>query len=369
MSAGLSMPERIDLRTDAPRLLVVTPRRIGDVLLATPLVAALRHAWPAATIDMLVFRGTAGVVKGHPAIARVIEIEERPTAGAHAKFLLGIARRYDAALSTVPGDRPTLYARLAARCAAGAVVPGAKHAWKRRLLTRSIDYDDLDTHTVVQNLRLADLLGIARRYEVLAAQAPLPAELDALSRNEAFVVLHPYPRFRYKMWTPEGFAALGRWLHGRGSRIVLSGSPAPDERAYAAALLAQLPAGALDLSGQLSLAQWSTLLARARMYAGPDTVVTHMAAASGAPTLALFGPSNPVKWGPWPAGYAEDRSPWVRAGSSRVGNVFLLQGEAPCAPGVPCLAEGCDRHVDSASLCLTTLAAERVIAAADTLLA
>ena len=86
------------------------------------------------------------------------------------------------------------------------------------------------------------------------------------------------------------------------------------------------------------------------------------------PTIALFGPSNPVKWGPWPVDWTDDASPWSRVGSARQGNVWLIQGEADCAPGVPCLAEGCDRHIDSGSRCLESLPASRAIDAARELL-
>jgi heptosyltransferase-3 len=93
---------------------------------------------------------------------------------------------------------------------------------------------------------------------------------------------------------------------------------------------------------------------------------TAMAAAAGTPTVVLFGPSNPVKWGPWPKDFAPTTpSPWRKNGSQRQGNVFLLQGEGEC---VPCLGEGCDRHVNSLSECLQLLPVRRVIQAAETML-
>ena len=126
-----------------------------------------------------------------------------------------------------------------------------------------------------------------------------------------------------------------------------------------------MPAGSLNLVGQLTLGCTGYLLSRAAVYLGPDTAITHMAAALGVPTVALFGPSNPVKWGPWPKGHPADRNPWRRVGSGHVGNVFLVQGEKSC---VPCLLEGCGRHIESYSDCLQELPASRVIAAARALL-
>jgi heptosyltransferase III len=362
-AAGLRLPA-------APaRVLVVATRRIGDVLLTTPLIASIHAAWPAAVIDVLVFSGTGAVLAGLPGIDAVIEVAERPPLRDHLGLLRRIALRYDLALSTLPGDRPTLYARIAARHAIGAQLDGGKHLWKRRLLGASVPYDDEGTHTVLQNLRLADALGIERCPAVqVPPGAALAAALDDALAQGPFIVIHPWPRFRYKMWHDEGFAAFGQWAHDRSLRVILSGSGAADERAYVQALHARMPAGTLDLAGELSLSQLAGVLRRAALYLGPDTVVTHMAAALGVPTVALFGPSNPVKWGPWPAGWSADASPWRRTGSGREGNVYLLQGRAPCAPGVPCLMEGCDRHVDSDSACLTGLPAARAIDAAIELL-
>jgi heptosyltransferase-3 len=87
-----------------------------------------------------------------------------------------------------------------------------------------------------------------------------------------------------------------------------------------------------------------------------------MAAALGVPTVALYGPTNPVKWGPWPKHHASNANPWGRVGSQAVGRVRLIQGSAPCAP---CGKEGCDRNVASFSDCLQQLPAEKVIAAIE----
>ncbi|MCX7199858.1 MAG: glycosyltransferase family 9 protein [Proteobacteria bacterium] len=361
MSANTTMPPS--------RILVVATRRIGDVLLTTPLIASIRAAWPDAVLDVLVFAGTGGVLAGLPGIDAVIEVRERPRPLEHARLLRRIALGYDLALSTIPGDRPTLYARLAGRRAIGVQLDGGKHLWKRRLLSASVPHDDTGTHTVLQNLRLADALGIARLHAVqVPPGAELAPALDAELARAPFVVVHPWPRFRYKMWHDSGFVDFGHWAHAHSLRIVLSGGSAADEQAHVRALQGRMPPGTLDLAGELSLAQLAGVLRRAALYLGPDTVVTHMAAAVGVPTVALFGPSNPVKWGPWPAGCQLDTSPWPRTGSGRVGNVYLLQGTAPCAPGVPCLMEGCDRHVGSDSACLTGLPAARVIDAATELL-
>ena len=107
-----------------------------------------------------------------------------------------------------------------------------------------------------------------------------------------------------------------------------------------------MPAGTINLAGRLSVAQSACVIAGARLYVGPDTLTTHVAAALGVPTVALYGPSNPVKWGPWPKDFAGATSPWRRVGVQSMGNVELVQGVGAC---VPCMREGCDQHVASFS--------------------
>ena len=103
----------------ARSVLVVVTRRIGDVLLTTPLIRSIKAAWPEAAIDVLVFAGTEGVLAANSDVRRVITIAERPRWHAHLRLLASIARRYDVALSVVPSDRPTLYAWLGGRWRAG----------------------------------------------------------------------------------------------------------------------------------------------------------------------------------------------------------------------------------------------------------
>jgi heptosyltransferase-3 len=354
------------LRTRPPRtILVVVTRRIGDVLLTTPLMRSLKSAWPGAAVDCLVFEGTEGVVAGNPDLRNILTVPLRPTRRQHLRLWLRIARRYDLALSALPSDRPTLYAALAGRRSAGLALPGPKHAWKRALLTSWTYLADRTDHAVASVLHLARLLGIEAQPAVVASwskgdEQALAAALPS-SSSTRYAVLHVYPKFRYKQWTAQGWSELAAWLGAQGLRIVVTGGNTPDELAYAEALMRSFPAGTVNLCGRLSFPQVACLISRAALYVGPDTGTTHLAAATGTPTIALFGPSNPVRWGPWPAGYASLESPYALRGSRTVGNVTLLQGVKHC---VPCLEEGCERHVASRSDCLEEMPAARVIEAA-----
>ncbi len=351
-------------------VLVVITRRIGDVLLATPVLRSLRRAWPGANIDVLVFVGTEGVLKGNPDLNSIHAIAERPTVGEHLKLLARLWRRYDLALSLLTGDRPTLYAWIAGRRRAGMVSGTPKESWKSRLLQVRVPFDNLDRHTVPMNLQLVEAIGVPASSDVVVSWndddvAALDDSIPAARRALPYAVLHPFPKFNYKMWHTRGWVELLRWLEQQGLQVFLSGGGAADEMAYCEEIVRQSGAKPLNLAGMLNLGQLGALLSRASLYVGPDTVVTHMAAALGVPTVALFGPSDPVKWGPWPRGFDVRRNPWRRVGSQAVGNVRLVQGQTHC---VPCLQEGCERHVASFSDCLQHLDAARVIAEATLLL-
>ena len=182
------------------RVLVVVTRRIGDVLLATPLIRSLKQAWPGARIEALVFAGTEGVLAANPDLDAVHTVPERPGMAQHFALLMRLFRRYDLALSLLPGDRPTLYAWLTGRRSIGLLIDQPGQRWKQRLLDQWVPLDAVNTHTVRAHLALADALAIPAIAEVVVSWRPEDtAAVDALLGKPcgALAVLHPYPKFRY----------------------------------------------------------------------------------------------------------------------------------------------------------------------------
>jgi heptosyltransferase-3 len=347
---------RLDLPVK-PRILVVALRRLGDVLLATPLIRSLRRAWPQACIEALVFADTAGILAGNPDLDRVVTVPAQPSAGATLSLGAQLFRRYDLAVSTQSGDRPVGFAIAAGRACIAPVPANFNGRVKRALLTRSIPVTP-GLHRVEEMLRLADALGIARVAELVC---PRGAGADA--STEPYAVIHAAPMFRYKQWTADGWRTIAAALAARGLRVVATGGPAEAERRYLDATWDGVPVTRRD--GQLAWPQLADLLAQARVYVGPDTSVTHLAAAAGCPTVAIYGPTDPRLWGPWPVGGMNET--WAASGTiQRRGNVWLVQNPLPC---MPCQLEGCERRLDSDSQCLIELPPEQVIAAADQALA
>jgi heptosyltransferase III len=122
----------------------------------------------------------------------------------------------------------------------------------------------------------------------------------------------------------------------------------------------------LCVAGRLPFNPLANLLGGAALYIGPDTSVTHLAAACAVPVIALYGPIDPCLWGPWPQGAPALQPYMPRAEAQRVRQVIVLQGSQPC---VPCNKAGCDDHNDSRADCLQTMLPERVLAQARAVLA
>ncbi|HWK94414.1 MAG TPA: glycosyltransferase family 9 protein [Pseudolabrys sp.] len=343
----IELPER-------PRILVVALRRLGDVLLTTPLIASLRQAWPQATIEALVFADTAGILAGNPDLDGVVTLPARRTFAQSVSLAMKLWRRYDLAISTQSGDRPTFFAILAARRAVAPVEARASGALKTRFLARTVPIS-AGVHRVEEMLRLADALGIERASK-LTPPAALPFEGRPVGD---YAVIHAAPMFRYKQWTAQGWRDIAASLKARGLTVIATGGPATDERAY----LDDIWRGAevTRLDGKLNWGQLSGLLSGGKVFIGPDTSVTHLAAAAGCATVALFGPTDPQLWGPWPVGGLS--ASWADTGAiQQRGNVWLVQHAFPCTP---CQLEGCERRLESHSACLDALTPQQVMAAID----
>jgi heptosyltransferase-3 len=347
------------MRAAHPRILVISLRRIGDLLLTTPLIRSLRHAWPDSKIDVLVFDNTRGIVAGNPDINGVITMPQRPSLAESARLFVKLWRHYDIAISTQSGDRPIAFAFAAGRMRVGVTTnddPWPARALKRLALHRRVAAA-VHLHRVEQMLRLADALDVARVPD-LVCPAAAPASQAAPAGN--YAVIHASPMFAYKEWTRDGWRAVTAALAQRGISVVAIGGPGEAERHY----LEEVWRGVCAFH-QVGWAETMTLLSKAKIYIGPDTSVTHLAAAAGCPTIALFGPMDPRVWGPWPVGGLA--TPWAASGTiQNHGNVWIVQNPLPC---LPCTFEGCERNIGSRSACLDELKPEQVIAAVDRALA
>ncbi len=358
------------------RIAVICTRRLGDVLLATALIRSLRRAaQPGMRIEALVSPETVSALAGNPDLDAVIAIPHRPGWREGWALLRRIFRRYELAVTTIFSDRAHILALLAAPRRVSMIPPddepGAR--WKRWVSWRSLRANNRVMHTVEQSLRLVERMSVPRWPEVVPPRPPdaavLDAKLGAGWDDTPFAVMHPAAMYPYKGWTHAGWRALLLELVSRGLRVFVTGGPAAAERDLVEAIVAGSDAGrVVNLAGRLEFPELTPLIEKACLYVGPDTSVTHLAAATGVPTVALFGPSNTIAWGPWPRS-SDGRTPasWkMTAPLQRQGNVWIVQGMPHC---VPCLQEGCDRHQQSRSACLDEMPVSRLVAIVDQALA
>lgn len=310
------LAEPPDLNT-LSRVLVIKLRHHGDVLLSSPVFGVLKRHAPHLKIDALVYRETADMLTFHPDIEEVLTIDRswkklgvtRQIREEWALLSRLRAKHYDLIIHLGPHPRGAWMRRLTG--AKYGVAPARKQAswWWNGSFTHQFDWAPGNTrHTVETHLDALRCLGINPNRE--ETRLVLEPGADArkwaaalLARHQlvpkGFIHLHPTSRWLFKCWPAEKMAALIRQLQADGHRIVFTAAPDARELAMRDQILAGLTQPVIDLSGQLTLKQLAALTAEARLFIGVDSAPMHIAAAMQTPTVALFGPSGEVEWGPW----------------------------------------------------------------------
>ncbi|MDQ6965216.1 MAG: glycosyltransferase family 9 protein [Mariprofundales bacterium] len=343
------------------RALVVVTRYLGDVLLATPLARALTAA--GYEVEWLVAPGTEAMVTNQPFAAAVHTLT--PSMRGMRETVVSLYQQFDIACVITGSDRATAVSRLVAKRVFALLPIRWQDGWKRHLVTRWVTHDS-HSHMVSYNHDLCRLVGAAMpatdvSLEWCSADDATVQQQLGWEASARFVHLHPFARWRYKLWPAEKWQQLIAKLHGAGLRTVITAGPTEAEQAQALAANSALDDDAIRvLAGTLSWAQLAALSARAALYVGLDTANTHLAAGSGTAVVALYGPSDPRIWGPWPKGWQGGRSPYQthnERGVQKVGSVTLIQPVVGC---IPCQREGCAHHRESSSSCLTQLALSTV---------
>jgi len=288
-------------------ILVIKLRYIGDVLLATPVLHALRERFPDAHLAMAVNRGTEDVLKWNPDLNEVLVVEREGLAG-QVRFLRAVRRRgFDCVIDLTDGDRSAVLAR----CSAAPVRIGLneERRWRGLLHTVVVRPGPATVHRVERDLETVRPLGIQPKAGPLVLQtSPQDDEVAARLLDEfsgeklstgvrPLVMLQPGARYWFKAWPAERFAELAsRLAETYGCRILIGGDAR--ERDLAEAIRTNARAAIVSLAGRLTLLQYAAVLKRCTLFVGNDNGPMHMAAALGVPLVALFGPSNPAEWGP-----------------------------------------------------------------------
>jgi predicted lipopolysaccharide heptosyltransferase III len=334
------------------RVLIVRLRSIGDTVLSTPSLTALKRFLPHAEIDILLEDWVAPLLEGSPYVDNIITME-RGSVASRARVAARLrARRYDVVYNLHGGTTATLLTR-----ATGAThrvgYEGYQYSWlhNHRSPSSSFLWKRDKTHSVEQQLALLGWTGVpvsdrppTHLAVTGAADAKIAGRLRAQGIGAApFAVIHPAAASDTKQWAAGNFARVADALTDQGLAIVAIS--APDQLPVIEALKKDSTAEILPLTN-LSLPEVTALLARARLFVGNDSGIAHMAAAVATPAVVVFGSSNIAHWQPWASAAAE----------------FVLE-EMDCQP---CHGYFCEKFEQPE--CIKRVPVERVMAAVERVL-
>jgi lipopolysaccharide heptosyltransferase I len=295
--------------TAAPRrILIIRPSALGDVCRTVSVLAALRRAWPDATIDWLVQDSFVDAVRGHPSLDGVIPFPRgrwrswwrsasliREVRGWCGSMRLGA---YDLVLDC-QGLARSAVASWSTRAPVRVVRARAREmAWLGGTLRVP---DPAGADALSEMLALVEALGVPADPDP-ALHAPAEdvrwwhASREGLGLARRFAVIAPTSRWPGKRWEPARWAEVARRLRARG--LVVAAIGAPGEEAQVRDALDGVP-GAVDLCGKLSVGRMMALLADASLAVAHDSAAVHIAAGMGCPYVGIFGPTDPERTGPW----------------------------------------------------------------------
>lgn len=299
------MPTHSLRQTPPQRLVIIKPCCIGDVVMATPLLNAVRAHYPYAKITFAVGTWSRPVIEGHPAIDDVLDLGK----SAHPeRNPIQLARQLRAGkfdLAIVLDRSPLMSVALmlsGIRDRAGLDSEGRGFGYSIRTSVNPAER----RHESQIYLDVARSLGI----ETAGFYADIPVTSSALDSVQMLIPEKPYAviapiggdnpgmLFSAKRWTPQNFAQLADVLaEQQGLEIVLLGSA--KDTPILDAVAHHMQTTPIRFDGQLSFKQIAALAHQARVYIGNDTGLTHLAAASGARTVMIFGPSDPNRYAPF----------------------------------------------------------------------
>lgn len=296
---------------DVERVLVVRLRSIGDTVLSTASLDALRNFLPNAQIDVLLEDWVAPVLDGFGAVDNVISYKKKDVSS-RLKTAWKIRRsRYDVAFNLHGGTTATFFVRAS----------GAQHRVGMReyqynflynhLLSASSDFwQKKVVHSAEQQLALLGFVGVPVEDQPKSRLTVTPEALNSISAklrianhesritNRDFALLHPAAAFDTKQWSAENFARIAENLHERNLQPVAVATKNEREVLEKLKNFARVPIINFD---DLTLPEITALASRAKVFVGNDSGIAHIAAAVNTPTVVVFGPSDPNHWRPWTA--------------------------------------------------------------------
>jgi predicted lipopolysaccharide heptosyltransferase III len=304
ISRSPSAVRKPPLLAKSVKILLLQLKRIGDLILTTPAVAALRERFRDAEMTMVVSGECADLLPAISGVDRILMA--RRDLRDLGLFFAVAGKRFDYCIDFTRNDRTAFLAflsRARKRIVSYRVRDQSKS--RARLYTDFVDVRARDLHTIDYNLALLEPLGIRDVSCPLQLQLPQPAheKADALRRNwnvnKPYLVLHPGSARQEKLWEA------GRWAQmierfGRDDDfdLVLTSGASKHEQVHIAAIKNETQQQVIDLSGKTDLLTLAALIGQAQLLVTVDSAPMHLAAATHTPQVILFGPTNPFHWRP-----------------------------------------------------------------------
>lgn len=290
-----------DIDTAAIRkILVIRPGGMGDMLLLLPVLKALQDRLPQAQIDIICEKRNTEVLDiSSPGLRRLVYD------GNPAEFLRKLSReQYDVTIDT---EQFHHFSAVFCWISKAPVRIGFKiNPVRNPLYTHLVNYDT-DGPESAQFARLLSALGTGDEIPSAAGilrnnlpelPAPLLNRINSSFGDKPFAAIHPGATTTSKQWPHERFAELANLLHNdfdMGSLLI--GGSDDAQPADSVQSESESQNRILSLAGELTLPQVAAALSRAAIFVGGDSGLAHLAIAVGVPTVVIFGPSDPVKWG------------------------------------------------------------------------
>lgn len=284
-------------------ILVIKLRYIGDVLLATPTVRAIKAARPDVRITMMVNRETEDVLSGNPDLDEIIVLD-KGSLTAQSRLIAGLRhRRFDTVIDLTDGDRSAFLSWVS-----GAPVRigfNDEHRWRGRYYTQVVEPMPGVRHRIDRDLEALKSLSIHGGSKDLQLWLTPEEENSAdqllgqlgVQRSQSMVILQPGARYWFKAWPPERYAELAdRLMSQYGCQVLIGGSDQDIDLAQQVRQVAK--SSPVVMVGRTTIKQFAAIAKKSALFVGSDSGAMHIAAAVGTPVVALFGPSSPAEWGP-----------------------------------------------------------------------
>ena len=284
------------------KILLIQLKRIGDLILTVPAIAAVRENFPDATIHLAISHSCEELTPAIPGVDRFIVANSWRRA---PDWISILTSRYDYCLDFTRTDRSAFLA-LASRAKKKISFERTKvrSKWRPLVYDEFIDSSVRDKHTIDHHLAFLEPLGIRNASGDLHLDLPENAMRQAekilsdAKIERPFVIFHPGSARMEKFWEPGRWAEIiNAWSERPGHRILTSGGSS-FEQTHVAEIKKHLREPIVDLSGKIDLVTLTALIAKASLLVGVDSAPTHLAAAMRTPQIVLYGPTNPFHWRP-----------------------------------------------------------------------